>query len=198
MPPRLLPSAALAFVLAFAHAAPARAAGPRSSAELAARATEPDVAPNLIWLAAQLVPSSDVLIDSSGVAYGLHWQLTPLLYSFATDRRLSPWRFFVAEPVVRTAGSIELYAAPGYVAGNVGPGRGFWGRVGLRSYFPLAHRGEYLAWSVGGAALYARDQVGVAWEAGVHTLYGVLGLLLSHAPTPGFRTTTVTIAFRYF
>ena len=162
------------------------------------RAAEPDVQPNLPWLAGQLVPSPEWLIDDDGARFGARWQVTPLLYSFGIDPRLSPWRVLVAEPVVRYAGSIELYGSPTYLAGGGAVADRWILRAGLRAYFPLLHRGEYLACSIGSALLHHRDQAGASYEAGLYTLFGFLGLQAAFVPTRGLRSTSLTLNVRVF
>ncbi|EYF03767.1 Hypothetical protein CAP_5197 [Chondromyces apiculatus DSM 436] len=168
-------------------------------AEAAAEgASEPRVRATLPWVATQLVPSAEWLVSNAGVRFGARWQVTPLLYSFGIDPRLSPWRVLVAEPIVRHAGSVELYGSPAYLAGGGTLGNRWLLRAGVRAYLPILDRGEYLSMSVGGAALYHRDQAGMAYEAGLYTLFGFLGVQVSHVPTPGLRMTTVTLNVRYF
>ena len=185
----LIPATTLSLAISLAPAA--------ASAELPP-ATEPRVHPTAAWLVTQLVPSPELVLAKGRAAFGVRWQITPLLYSFGIHRRLSPWRSLVAEPIVRHAGSVELFVSPEYLAGAAPFGPGLVGRAGVRAYFPLLHRGEYLSWSVGGAALVARPGVGMAYEAGVHVLFGVFGLVVSHAPTEAFRATTISLDVRYF
>src|SRR4051794_775501 len=64
--------------------------------------------PSLAWLVTQLVPSPELAvgrvkhIDGAGAesdvtttAFGLRWQLTPLVWSWGVNRRISRWRYFV-------------------------------------------------------------------------------------------------------
>src|SRR4051794_40380571 len=67
------------------------------------RDTLPSV--RLPWLILQAVPSPGMAFGETGVHGTMTWQMTPLLYSWALDRRLTPVRFFVVEPVVRQSGS---------------------------------------------------------------------------------------------
>lgn len=165
-------------------------------------ATEPGIRLTLPWLLVQLVPSPGLWIGPSGTRFGVRWQVTPVSYSFGINRRLSPWRAFVVEPLTRHAGSIELFGSPEYVAGS-GPAPGGWMlRGGTRAYFPLLDWGETLSCSLGGSALYARvhgrDHVAASYEAGLYTLFGGLGVQVTVTPTAALRSTTITLSLRYF
>ena len=52
--------------------------------------------PSLAWTVLQLVPSPEVAVgradhDKTRATFGLRWQLTPLVWSWGTNRRISPW-----------------------------------------------------------------------------------------------------------
>jgi hypothetical protein len=176
-------------LLAFALAAAAPAI---------ARVREPAVHPTLPWLVAQLIPSPGVAAGEDGAELDLRWQLTPLLYSFGVDPRLSPWRFFVVEPIVRQSGSIEVFFSPEYLAIPAEFGDRFGFRAGMRSYFPLLHRGDYLSASVGSSYYRFAFHDGASYEAGIYVLFGMLGLQAQFSP--GFSEATVisTFALRIF
>ena len=88
----------------------------------------------------------------------------------------------MAEPLVRHSGSLELFGAPEYLALPGASSR--WGvRGGLRAYFPVLHRGEYLSVSLGTSVLRFDDETSMAAEAGVYVLFGFLGLQLDASPT---------------
>jgi len=152
----------------------------------------------MAWSVVQLVPSPEWLFVDEGTYFGLRWQLTPLLYSFGIDRRLSPWRALVAEPVVRHSGSIELFAAPSYTFLSRRAVSHLSIRAGARAYFPLAHRGEYLSWSIGSTAIHRSPHWSGGMELGIYSMYGVVGVLVEHAPLGDERSTTVTLQLRYF
>ncbi|WP_437756005.1 hypothetical protein [Sorangium sp. So ce1389] len=163
-----------------------------------AAATEPGIRFTLPWLFVQLVPSPELWIGPSGTHFGVRWQVTPVLYSFGINRKLSPWRAFIVEPLTRHAGSIELFGSPEYIAG-AGDLAGSWmARGGVRAYFPLLARGDYLSCSLGGSALYFREQVAASYEAGLYTLFGGLGAQVTYTPTAALRSTTITLSIRYF
>ncbi|AUX38603.1 MULTISPECIES: hypothetical protein [Sorangium] len=188
--------AACAALLGWPLAAGAAPEGPRQAA--AAAATEPDIRLTLPWLLVQLVPSPELWIGSGEAHFGVRWQVTPLLYSFGMNRKLSPWRAFVVEPLTRHSGSLELFGSPEYIARPGALGERWILRGGVRAYFPLLHRGDYLSCSLGGSAIYARERLGAAYEAGVYTLFGALGAQVTTTPTAALRSTTITLSIRYF
>ncbi|AUX49161.1 hypothetical protein SOCE26_107060 [Sorangium cellulosum] len=169
------------------HAAPARAA-----------ATEPGIRLTAPWLLAQLVPSPELWSGPSGTYFGLRWQVTPVLYSFGINRKLSPWRAFIVEPLTRHAGSIELFGSPEYFPALDVFSRSWMFRGGVRSYFPLLHRGDMMSCSLGGSAVYFRGQVAASYEAGFYTLFGAVGAQVTYTPTAALRSTTLTLSIRYF
>lgn len=196
--------AACAAVLGWPLAAGAAPGAPREAAAggapreaaVSGSATEPGIRLTLPWLLVQLVPSPELWIGASGTRFGVRWQVTPLLYSFGINRKLSPWRAFVVEPLTRHAGSIELFGSPEYVAGAAAGG--WMVRGGIRSYFPLLDRGEALSCSLGASVLHARDRVAASYEAGIYTLFGGLGAQVTVTPTAALRSTTITLSIRYF
>jgi hypothetical protein len=152
-----------------------------------------------LWAVLQLIPSSEVVIWDGTIRYGARWQITPLLYSFGGNRKLSRWRSFVVEPIVRHSGSIELYVAPEVLSGGFANDADRWiVRGGLRSYIPLLDRGEYLSASFGSSVLTARGTAGVGVDAGLHTFGGLFGVRVGYSPTPGLRMTTIGFELRIF
>jgi hypothetical protein len=156
---------------------------------------EPDVHVTAEWLVSQLVPSPGVGFGEDGAHLALGWQLTPVLYSFWLDPRLSPWRWFVVEPLVRQGGSMELFLAPEYR--TVSDDR-FDFRIGLRSYFPLLERGDVLSLSLATAYQQAGDTRSPTYEVGLHTLFGFFGLTQQYAPVDPARRWTTTLKLRVF
>ena len=189
-----LPSARRA-TLAMAVIA-ALVAPPRTA--LAAEATPPGQHPTLLWTALQLVPSPEVMIAGSSVYAGMRWQVTPLLYSFGINRKLSPWRSLITEPVVRHAGSIELLFSPEYLSKSGSFAEHWLFRGGLRSYFPLLSKGEYLSTSIGASLLHFDHHLGAALSAGIYVLYGFVGAEITYCPTPELRSTTLALSLRMF
>ena len=174
-------------------------ASPRTAfAAPAAEATPPGQHPTLLWGALQLVPSPEVMIAGSSVYAGMRWQVTPLLYSFGINRKLSPWRSLIAEPVVRHAGSLELFVSPEYLSKSGNFAEHWLFRGGLRSYFPLMSKGEYLSASIGASLLHFDHHLGAALSAGIYVLYGFVGAEITYCPTPALRSTTLALSLRMF
>ena len=153
--------------------------------------------PDAAWAVTQLVPSPEVSIGGHGAPrgahFGLRWQVTPLLYSWGVNRRASPWRAFIAEPVVRNSGSAELFVSPEWWASEQDVSL----RPGARLYFPLVQRGDNLSWSIGTSySTHGRGAAG--YELGLYTLYGVFGLQVTVSPTKGEPPCIVTLRVRYF
>ena len=153
--------------------------------------------PDAGWAVTQLVPSPEVAIGGreSGAHFGMRWQITPLLYSFGVNRRVSPWRAFIAEPLVRNSGSVEAYMSPEWIDSGPRVADRFALRPGVRLTFPLAQHGDYLSASIGTSYTTARA---VGYEGGIYTLYGVFGLQVTVSPTRGEPPCIVTLRIRYF
>jgi hypothetical protein len=174
-------------------------AAPLLAALTAPPPAEPAARITLVWTALQLLPSPEIVVDGGKVRSGASWQVTPLLYSFGINRKLSPWRSFVVEPIVRHAGSLELYVAPEVLGGHFTDPADRWiGRFGLRSYIPLLSRGESLSFSLGASLLRSRGITGTGLDVGLHTFGGFLGLRVGYSPTPGLRMTTIAFEIRVF
>jgi hypothetical protein len=169
---------------------------------------EPYLYPTAWWFAAQLVPSPELVvgrqraIDPLGnvdttpnTAFGVRWQLTPLLWSFGVHRSQTGWRTFVVDPIARQSGSLELSTSFEYIGGWVDR---LLVRPGLRVYLPLAHRGEYLSTSIGTSVYRYDGALRVAYEAGVYFLSGVFGFQFTFAPTHDPLATIATFRIRYF
>lgn len=154
--------------------------------------------PSWTWAAAQLVPSPQLVVQHDQLAFGARWQLTPVLFSYGIHRSLEPWRFFVVEPIVRQSGSIEWFLSPEYIAVDVPWARRFGLRSGIRSYVALLERGDYLSASFGVSALWFDHKLSSAYEAGLHTLFGFVGLMVSYSPTPDARRFITTLQLRVF
>jgi hypothetical protein len=184
-------------------AAPAHSASQAHSASRVdwadvGRAHEPDVSLSLEWALFQLLPSPEFAVGDGGARFGMQWQVTPVLYSFATDARLSRWRWFVAEPLVRHSGSIELFASPEYLALEGGLQERWGVRAGVRSYFGLLGRGDNLAVSVGSAYVHFAGVNAVSYEAGAYILFGSLGVQLAYSPGFDAARSLMTLRLRYF
>ena len=162
----------------------------------------PQAYPSLAWFIVQLIPSPEVAVGRGSApatrteaALGLRWQVTPLLWSWGTNRHVSRWRTFVVDPLARHAGSLELTGTVEYFFGNVD--RAIL-RPGLRGYFPLVQRGEYLSMSLG-TSTYAYDgKMRVAYDVGAYVLWGLFGVQATIAPENGPLTAIGTFRIRYF
>jgi hypothetical protein len=161
---------------------------------------EPEVHITWPWVAAQLVPSPELAVGDGRARFGVRWQVTPVLWSWGIHRGLSPWRFFIAEPFVRQAGSVELFLSPEYFVYGPRFVNGMAGRAGVRAYFPLIERGEYLSVSAGGSYLYFDGDSSAAVEAGAYTLFGIVGAQLTWSPNPSASPIAwiATLRLRYF
>ena len=179
----------------------ARAAPPAGSQEAhdAEETSELPVAlAAAIWIVTQLIPSPGVAGVHGVATFDARWQVTPLLYSYGLHRGAAPLRAFVVEPFVRHVGSIEAYVSPEYLArGEAAPDRWLL-RPGLRAYFPLVERGEYLSCSLGTSYAALAGHGGVAYEAGIYTLFGVVGLQATYAPAREPADWITTLSIRYF
>lgn len=162
------------------------------------RVRDPEVAVSVEWALWQLLPSPQLGFGGGSARFGLRWQITPLLYSFALDARLDRWRWFVAEPIVRHSGSIELFVSPEYLALDGGVEERFGVRGGLRAYWGLLGRGDNLSASIGAAYFHFPEQDGVSLEAGAYILFGGLGLVLTHSPGFDAAPWLATLRLRYF
>jgi 4-hydroxy-L-threonine phosphate dehydrogenase PdxA len=70
--------------------------------------------------------------------------------------------------------------------------------VGSRIYFPLEHRGENLAASLGASYYRASPHHGVAFELAVYALSSVVGLSITVAPWLTAREVSTALTIRYY
>lgn len=169
-----------------------------SSVPRRATATSPGTHPTLTWLLTQLIPSPELAIGDDGAAFGLRWQVVPFSYSFGIDRRLSPFRAFVVEPLVRTSGSLELFVAPEYLAIDERLSHRFGARFGARAHFPLIERGDYLSISLGTAYVWFPERESASYQFGAYLLFGFLGLEQSILPAFDEARWIGTLNVRFF
>lgn len=180
-----------------------RAIGPLLASLLVARgaaASPPEAfetpAPSALWLATQLAPSPELAIGAGRAGLALRWQITPLLFSWGVDRRVSRWRAFVVDPFARHAGSVEAFVSPELLVTDP---TYFLVRPGARAYVPVLEHGETLSVSLGASYQRVSTVDAVAIEAGAYVLFGVVGLQASFAPGPATRAQTIlTFSVRYF
>lgn len=154
--------------------------------------------PTIAWGVMQLLPSPGVLAGPDGTHFSMRWQVTPFLYSFGIHQGLSPFRVGVVEPLVRQAGSVEVFASPEYAAIGDRFASRWLLRAGVRSYFPLLSEGETLSVSLGSGATLQRGELGATYEGGVYTLFGVLGLQVAYTPRFDEGRWSFTLRLRYF
>jgi len=151
-----------------------------------------------LWLLVQLVPSPEIVHGDDVTRFGMRWQVTPVLYSFGVNRRVSPWRAFIVEPFVRQSGSIEVFVGPEYIP----YGHSVWDsvlwRAGARVYLPVLEYGDYLSVSLGASYFSFAGDPGAAYELGVYGLFGIFGAQLTWSPSGGPATTIATLRLRYF
>lgn len=162
-------------------------------------ASEPAIHPTILWFAAQVVPSPQwTAVAHDRLCFGLRWQVTPLLYSFGINRKLSPWRWFIVEPFVRQSGSVEIFFSPEYMNLKDQYGSRWAFRTGLRGYVPLWQHGEYLSGSIGSSYFALGDTRGMSYEAGVYFFAGIVGVQTTYSPLLSEAPWTFTLRLRYF
>jgi hypothetical protein len=170
--------------------------------------TAPQLHPSLVWMATQLVPSPElaggrvgrtgidgVREDATQIAFGLRWQLTPLVWSWGTNRRVTRWRTLVVDPIARNSGSLEVDATFEYLFGHVDR---LLVRPGIRVTFPLAQRGEYLSASLGTSTYIYNGAPRLAYDVGAYVLFGLFGVQLTVAPAHAPLSFIGTFRIRYF
>jgi hypothetical protein len=143
------------------------------------------------WAFLQAIPSPTLFEDkdnsNTAVRFGLEWQVTPVLYSFNSNKYVSNFDFFFINPVKRFSGSAEIFFQPEYVPGGFkysGLNR-FMFKSGARLNLPVFHKGEYLSFSLGGGYYYSKTKSGeliegITYEAGVYSFFGMLGVKFSY------------------
>jgi hypothetical protein len=159
--------------------------------------------PSWPWLITQLLPSPGVAVASEGgerSGLWLQWQLTPVLWAWGLRRDVPRSRVLVAEPPARVGGSVELHLSPDYFSladpqTPAAPSR--WGmHTGVRTWWPLHMRGDYLAAAVGAHVLWWNGQVQPGVDAGLSILFGVLGIHGAWQPATG--SWQLGLKVRYF
>lgn len=170
--------------------------------------TEPQPYPSFAWLGVQALPSPELAVGrvrtvgptgesqvDTETAFGLRWQLSPLVWSWGMNRRVSPWRWLVVDPLARHSGSLELSGTFEYIFGHVDR---LIVRPGVRAYFPVAQRGEYLSVSVGTSTYAYDEKMRVAYDVGAYVLFGLFGVQATIAPDHGPLSAIATLRIRYF
>ena len=145
------------------------------------------------WGLLQALPSvnfyEDRNIKNTALRRGFEWQVTPLSYSFNTNKYISHFSFFFIRPVKRFTGSAELFFQPEYVFGGFKylSIKRFMFKSGVRAVFPLAHGGEYLSFSLGTGINYQKKLAGCTkitptYEACMYSFFGMMGLKFNYNP----------------
>ena len=161
--------------------------------------TEPKVYPSSLWISSQFIPSPELIsVKDDRLRFGLRWQVTPLLYSFGINRKLNPWRYFVVEPLVRQNGSIELFFTPEWLNVTNKFKTNWLFRGGIRAYFPLYRRGEYLSGSLAASYYNFNEDQGISYEAGIYLFFGILGFQVTYSPEMKTSPWIFTLRLRYF
>jgi len=169
------------------------------STHVSFQVTEPKVYPSWLWISSQLIPSPELIsVKNEGLRFGLRWQVTPLLFSFGINRQLNPWRFFVAEPLMRQNGSIELFFTPEWLNLTDNFRSNWLFRGGVRTYFPLYRRGEYLSGSLAASYYNFNGEQGISYEAGLYLFFGILGFQTTYSPEMKSSPWMFTLRLRYF
>ena len=107
------------------------------------------------WVILQTIPSPSFFDDrgesTTGVKFGLEWQVIPVSYSFNSNKYVSHFNFFHIKPVKRFSGSVESFFEPAIIPGGFKNNelKKFMYKGGVRLVLPVFQGGEYLAFSVG-------------------------------------------------
>ena len=141
----------------------------------------------LTWSLLQLVPSptfvNDANNDNARVQFGFLWQFIPVNFSFRANKFVSPFQFFMINPVRRFTGSAELFAQPEVVTSGFKYSgfNSFAISTGGRFVIPVQELGENISASVGAKYTFRKYDItnengypGI--EAGVYFFGGMLGI----------------------
>jgi hypothetical protein len=143
------------------------------------------------WTLIQAIPSPVFFQDNnetdSRMQFGLRWHITPINYSFNTNKFISPVSFFVVNPLNRYGGSIEAIIQPEWSTSEYKYSElnRFQVGSGIRGYVPLIEEGEVLSISLAGKYKFRTDTKGTSqdtWSAeiGFYTFYGIIGLQFNY------------------
>ncbi len=160
------------------------------------------------WALLQTIPSPVLAEDKNGthssLKFGLEWQMIPLSYSFGASELVSPLSSFFIRPVKRFSGSAETFFEPSITIGDYKYAelKKFSYKTGVRLVLPLAQKGEYLAFSLG-TGYYSQKRItgelidGVTYEAGLYTMFGMLGLKFNYNQNADSRY-NITFYIKYY
>lgn len=168
-----------------------------SADSIEAQATESPRRITPEWALVQLFPSFTWTSVNGDVFAGMRWNVSPVLYSWGANRKLTPWRVLMAEPYQRHSGSIEAHISPEWNNAKFGNAR--WGtRSGLRVFFPVYRHGEYVSCSVGTHYAWFGSEQTLGYEAGLYALFGVFGVNALYTPQRISAPLTISLNIRYF
>ena len=160
------------------------------------------------WAILQAIPSPTYFEDrddiNSKLKFGLEWQVIPVNYSFNANKYVSNLSVFFINPVKRFSGSVEAFFEPSLIIDDYKYAelKKFMFKTGARVVLPIAHNGEYLAFSLG-AGYYRQNSVldkiydGLTYEAAVYTLSGMIGLKFNYNQNAVSRY-NAGIYFKYY
>lgn len=159
---------------------------------------EPNIKFSLMWGVAQLIPSPEWISIGDEFNFGMRWQITPLLYSFGMNKKLSPWRYFITDPLARQSGSAEVFFSPEYLNIEEKLKDKWLFRSGLRIYIPIWQKGEYASLSLASSYYNFNGRNGISYEAGIYLFAGILGFQTTYSPKFTNSEWIFTIRLRYF
>jgi hypothetical protein len=142
------------------------------------------------WLILQAIPNPSFFDDSDGrdsrLQFGLKWNVTLLNISLDPNKYVSPFQFFMIDPVRRFTGSVEFFIQPEITTASFKfADRSFFGLTGgSRFLLPITDRGEAMSLSVGGKYTYRKSYSELkdhyfGLETGVYFLAGLIGLQIT-------------------
>lgn len=138
------------------------------------------------WTIIQAIPSSFFYDDNNSenarLQYGFQWNVSPVNYSFCSNKLVTPLQFFIVNPVRRYGGSAEIFVQPSWTTSDylfAGLKR-FQFSAGARIYIPAIEAGEYLSFSAGAKYRLRKNNSGInentyAAEISAYSFYGILG-----------------------
>jgi hypothetical protein len=160
------------------------------------------------WMLVQAIPSPTFAEDRNStdtrLKFGLEWQVIPLSVSFGANEYVSPLSSFFIRPVKRFSGSAEIFFQPALAVGDYKYAQlnKFSYKTGARLVLPVSQKGEYLAVSLG-AGYYSQKKIGgelndgVTYEAGLYTMFGMLGLKFNYNQNAESRY-NITLYIKYY
>jgi hypothetical protein len=145
------------------------------------------------WTLLQGLPTVSFFEDrnenDSRLKLGLEWQVTPVSFSFNSNKYVSRFNFFYINPAKRFSGSAELFFQPEFVPGGFKYAdlNKFMFKTGGRVVLPIWQKGEYLSFSLGTGYNYQKTAGGdikgsVTYEAALYSFFGMLGLKFNYNP----------------